>query len=114
MDMGSAERLGAAIHRRRQSLAMNVTRFAALVGVADQTLRDLEAGTHPRPQDDTLFKIDAAAQSPSGSCDRILSGELEDFPPLPTADDVELARRIAALDAGDVHLLGLLIERLSA
>lgn len=92
---------------------MDVTRFAALAGFSEQTLRDLERGKN-KPQEETLFKIDAAAQAPAGSSERILLGELDDYPRLPDATDLELARRIAALDASDADLLGLLIKRLSA
>lgn len=61
-----------------------------------------------------MIKVAVAAQSPPRSCHRILSGELDDFPPLLSADDLELAGRIAALDPSDNGLLRLLIERLSA
>jgi transcriptional regulator with XRE-family HTH domain len=109
-----SERLGAAITERRLSLGMDHKRFAAACGISETSLRALESGTGENPQTGKLFGVDAAARAPMGSCERILSGTIEDFPPLPTQDDLELAGRIAALDDGDNGLLRQLVKRLNA
>lgn len=94
---------------------MTAERFAGRAGMSATTLRGIENGDDDADrQEGTLFKIDDAVGVAPGTCAQILEGDLDDFPPPPTPAQLELARRIAALDDADADLLSVIVRRFSA
>lgn len=81
--MNNWDRVSAAVVIRRSELGLTQKQLAAKAGVAERTVQNLEAGTHPQPL--IRGKIEKALGWPPGEMERIVWGA--DPQPKPELDD---------------------------